>query len=134
MSYAVLLRTLSKKSKLKFGKYANDEIGKLLELKKGAYLAWCYYNLSNISFTEDILDELKLDHRINKPGKDNTYWKEEGRNIRNRLMEILNENDFKVKQIQKKIFLRLTDIVTDQIERGLNKPLRNQRYNHNKLK
>ena len=121
-------------SKLKFGKYANDEIGKLLELKKGAYLAWCYYNLSNISFTEDILDELKLDHRINKPGKDNTYWEEEGRNIRNRLMEILNENDFKVKQIQKKIFLRLTDIVTDQIERGLNKPLRNQRYNHNKLK
>ena len=34
-------------------------------------MRWCYYNLSNITFTEDILIQLGIteEYRIEKPGK-----------------------------------------------------------------
>lgn len=70
MGQATLLRTLTKKSVLKFGKYAELQVFQLLNLKKNKYIRFCYFNLSAISFTDDILDEVLIpkNYRIQKPG------------------------------------------------------------------
>jgi hypothetical protein len=71
MSDVILLRTLSGKSTLKFGKYPDTPVSQLLEHKFG-YLRWVYFNYSGITFSEDILEKLlpKDFLRIDKPGKD----------------------------------------------------------------
>ncbi len=71
ITQATLLRTLTEKSTLKFGKYADFPIWKLLESGSGrSYLSWVYYNSSNISFIDDVLLKLNIrqNERINKPG------------------------------------------------------------------
>ena len=65
------LRTLTKKSKLGFGKYSEHTIDELIKRMR-PYLVWVYYNASNITFTEDILkNDLGIfeDKLIDKPGK-----------------------------------------------------------------
>jgi len=66
-----LLRTLTKKSKLGFGKYADIPIQQIFDYKQPTYLRWIYYNYEGITFTDDILNEIPIlkDERINKPGK-----------------------------------------------------------------
>jgi len=66
-----LLRTLTEKSQLKFGKYEYLTVREVLNLKHPQYIRWCYFNLDKISFIEDILNEVKIpeDYRIKKPGK-----------------------------------------------------------------
>jgi hypothetical protein len=69
---ATLLRTLTEKSILKFGRNADIPLWKLLESFKGkCYLIWVYYHCSNINYVESILDQLKIngDRIISKPGK-----------------------------------------------------------------
>jgi hypothetical protein len=73
MSTAVLLRTLTEKSILKFGRYNDltvNEIMGSLRTKGKIYLTWVYYNCSNISFHEDVLSTLGItdDIKIPKPG------------------------------------------------------------------
>lgn len=68
----IRLRTLTRKSKLD-GKYAELTIQEIIDLKHFAYLRYCYYCYSAISFTEDILREIGVirsdhDDRIEKPG------------------------------------------------------------------
>jgi hypothetical protein len=65
-----LLRKLTAKSTMKFGMHEDNTVGQLLDLKKYRYLRWVYFNCSNITFMDDILDEINLpiDFRINKPG------------------------------------------------------------------
>lgn len=75
----VLLRILSYKSILDFGKYNMSSVQQLLDLKKTGYLRWVYYSCSKISFTYDILKEIgvitdKYDDRIEKPGTDIELW------------------------------------------------------------
>lgn len=67
----VLLRTLARKSVLDFGKYKDQSIQQILDLKKHRYLRWIYYNASKISFLPEILDEIGIteEWRIDKPGK-----------------------------------------------------------------
>ena len=80
----VLLRKLTLKSKLNFGKYSQHTVQRLIDLKgKKAlnYLRRSYFYNSKISFTEEVLDtilEIKKIHRINKPGveKNNKVLKE----------------------------------------------------------
>lgn len=63
------LRTLTKKSKLGFGKYAEQTVETLTKTNR-TYLVWVYYNISGITFTDEILDnDLSIVHRIEKPGK-----------------------------------------------------------------
>lgn len=64
------LRTLSRKSTLCFGKYAECTVGQLLDCKRLMYLRWIYYNCSMINYQEDILNALQIDQewRIDKPG------------------------------------------------------------------
>lgn len=71
----VTLRTLTLKSKLKFGKFFDYTVMECLFIKNQyRYIAWCYYNLSNISFDEEVLNIVGIEHLIDKPGKDVEYF------------------------------------------------------------
>ena len=100
------LRTLTRKSKLGFGKWKDYTVQELLDLRKPLVLIAPYYKLTSISYTEDILIELKItkDYRIEKPSAN----KEEYYNF-------LKKNGYKLKQrgvygsdIMKKASKRLT--------------------------
>lgn len=73
----MVLRKLTRKSLLKFGKYAEYRVGDLLKLCRHDYLRWVYYNSSNINFFDDILDELNITKEfiIVKPGKNSELHK-----------------------------------------------------------
>lgn len=65
-----LLRTLTEKSKFGFGKYAQRTVAEVLHNGNREYLFWVYYNCSNITFTDELLDKINLTaSRIEKPGK-----------------------------------------------------------------
>jgi len=67
------LRTLTEKSVLGFGKYAEMKVGEVLKVQAGpSYLIWVYFNCSMVSFCDDLLKYLKIDEdaRIEKPGID----------------------------------------------------------------
>lgn len=73
------LRKLSYKSLMGFGKYPNmtpKQIIDIYKLQGKHYLVWCYYHLSNISFLDNILDDLCVDvkERISKPSKFNNEF------------------------------------------------------------
>ena len=85
---------MTEKSKLGYGKFADYTVNDLLHCfgwKGKQYLRWSYFNLSNISFMDNILDELKIpeDMRIAKPGVDKEAWE--------RLRERLARNGFEEK-------------------------------------
>tara|TARA_R110000803_G_scaffold102638_12_gene170764 strand:- start:1951 stop:2337 length:387 start_codon:yes stop_codon:yes gene_type:complete len=71
----VRLRTLTEKSTIWFGKWEGYSVGQMLGLNHNAALRWIYYNCDRVSFTDDILTQIRIIHRegdrkINKPGKD----------------------------------------------------------------
>ena len=75
------LRKLTRKSTLGFGKHAVDTIQKILD-ENPTYIVWVYYNSSEITFFDDILEEVGLVGRftINKPSTDpEKFWDDEGR-------------------------------------------------------
>jgi len=66
------LRILTRKSYMKFGRFADIRVGEVIDnFRKKGYLRWVYFNCSNISFCDDLLDELDIAEpwRIEKPGK-----------------------------------------------------------------
>lgn len=63
-----MLRTLTLKSQLKFGKFADYRVEQMLQIEKHEYLRWVYYNSSNISFMPDILEIIGVTEFITKPG------------------------------------------------------------------
>ena len=70
----VTLRTLTFKSTLNFGKYADYTVQQVIDqnpIDGIQYLVWIYYNSSNISFHSDVLERLGIseDFKIKKPGK-----------------------------------------------------------------
>ncbi len=67
----ILLRTLTRKSKLGFGKYADMPIQQIFDYNDKMYLRYIYLNLEGITFTDDILREIPIyeNERIIKPGK-----------------------------------------------------------------
>lgn len=70
----VLLRKLTLKSPMRFGKFYDLTVGEIIKYRgfKGTeYLTWVYYCSSNISFMQDVLDTLgiKEENKILKPGK-----------------------------------------------------------------
>ena len=70
------LRTLTRKSKLGFGKWKKHTVQEVLNHKKHQVLVYAYYHLTSINFTEDILTELKIteDYRLKKPGSNNEEY------------------------------------------------------------
>ena len=68
------LRILTKKSKFDFGRYVGYTIGDAMVANR-TYIPYVYYNISSISFCDEILDELDI-IRIDKPGTSrDTFWK-----------------------------------------------------------
>ncbi len=90
---ATLLRTLTYKSKLGFGKYPDLTVEGILKKKQIHYLIWLYYNCSMVSFTDEILIELGIFKRIRieKPGKDKELY-----------LKVADKIDKKGKPIKKK--------------------------------
>lgn len=77
-----LLRKLTLKSQLKFGKQYDKTVDNLLSLKQNTLLGWYYFNCSSISFIDEVLNEIGIgeDFRIEKPGKDEEkgkLWKKD---------------------------------------------------------
>ena len=72
----VLLRTLTRKSKLGFGKHKNITVQQFLDENKPLKLISPYYKLTTINFTEDILDELNIspEWRVDKPGSNEDLY------------------------------------------------------------
>jgi len=68
----IRLRTLTFKSMLLFGKYANLTVQNIVDSGKTLYLVWVYYNLDGISFNEEVLKAIGITEYINKPGSDET--------------------------------------------------------------
>ena len=80
------LRTMTRKSKLNFGKYKDKTIQQMLDLNRKVELISAYYKLTSINYTEDILNELNIvgGYVIEKPSSDrDMYYK------------FLNENGYK---------------------------------------
>ena len=73
---ATQLRTLTTKSKLKFGKFADILLDNLVSTQK-KYLRWVYYNCSNINYMPDIIKNIGIpeDYVIVKPGKNEELGK-----------------------------------------------------------
>lgn len=67
---AILLRRLTEKSLVGFGKYAALTVQQVIDLQHTRYLRWVYFNSSNIDFIDSILDRISItpDCKINKPG------------------------------------------------------------------
>lgn len=88
-----ILRTLTRKSKLNFGKYKEKTVQEMLDLRRFLDLISSYYKLSSINYTEDILDELKItkEYRIEKPSVNKEMY-----------YKFLNENGFEKKYNLKK--------------------------------
>ena len=96
-----LLRTLTKKSPMKFGKYTDCTVQHLLNMniEGKSLLAWYYYNLSKISFNQDVLNEIGITDWlvIDKPGKNpdmHKAWRDETMSLwqQSRLGKILKVN------------------------------------------
>jgi len=70
------LRILTRKTKLRFGKWKDYTVQELLDLRRQKELISPYYKLTSINYTEDILIELKItkDYRIEKPGTDREMY------------------------------------------------------------
>jgi hypothetical protein len=65
-----ILRTLTLKSKLTFGKYDNLTIQEIINLGHTSYLRWVYFNINGITFIDEILEMIHIscEFKIDKPG------------------------------------------------------------------
>lgn len=75
---SILLRKLTKKSTINFGKFKEYTVEHMFGMKKQIELTSMYFNLSTITFTDDILDELGIteEFRINKPAANRILYDE----------------------------------------------------------
>lgn len=61
-------RTLTKKSRFNFGRYADYTVGDIIDIRQQReYVIWVYYNCSHISFMPEILEQCCIEP-ITKPG------------------------------------------------------------------
>jgi hypothetical protein len=74
----IRLRTLTKKSLMGFGKYAECTVQQVINLQKVTYLVYVYFHLSGITFEDKLLDELNIyiEDRIIKPGTNPEKYEE----------------------------------------------------------
>ena len=74
----IVLRKLTKKATLKFGRFKDTRIETLIGMRKEEYVISIYFKVSKITFTDDVLKELgfRENHRIEKPGKSLFKFKE----------------------------------------------------------
>lgn len=70
----LILRKMSFKSTFQEGKYKDYTVQQVLDLNPfdgKTYLIWVYYNMSNLSFLDEVLEHIGITqyYRIDKPGK-----------------------------------------------------------------
>ena len=83
------LRIMTRKSKLRFGKYHDYTVQEMLDLGRKRDLISAYYKLTSINYKEEILLELKITekYRIQKPSSNtDMYYK------------FLKENGYEIKR------------------------------------
>lgn len=68
-----IYRGCTGKSLLGFGAYADIPVAEILKYDPD-YIAWVYYNIEKVTFSEDILQELIITDRITKPGIDKAKY------------------------------------------------------------
>lgn len=86
-----------------FGKHSERTVQELLNAKQKWYLIWIYYNMSMITFMDDILEEVFIyeEYRIEKPGKDVEKW-EQAERVGNAVMLRTNPKFIKERSSFKK--------------------------------
>ena len=95
------MRTLTLKSKIGFGRFADLRVGEVLNIyKKKEYLRWIYYNMSHISFMPEILEEIDVINEINKPGKSPDLFEKDVKEFR--ILTVAEASYYKNKSIKKK--------------------------------
>lgn len=64
------LRTMARKSTFHFGKFRDISVQQVINSDRTWYLVAVYYNMGNMSYQDDILDELGIcgELKIEKPG------------------------------------------------------------------
>lgn len=62
-------RGCTRKSILGFGRHPDLTVGDILKVEPD-YIAWVYFNADKVTFSSDILEELNITNRIDKPGTD----------------------------------------------------------------
>jgi len=72
----IRLRTMARLSRFDGGRAVGLRVQDLLNTGQLPYLAAAYYNYSNISFLDDILDEMGITDRIEKPGTNAELFRE----------------------------------------------------------
>lgn len=70
MTESIILRTLTNKSILWFGKHNGLKVQQIIDLHEKDYIRYIYYNFSGITFTEEVLSEISITNErlITKPG------------------------------------------------------------------
>lgn len=130
MEGAVILRTLTRKSILWFGKHNGMTVQQILDLHYGTYLRYIYYNVAGVSFCNDILDEITIreNRRIKKPGSAPEMHTEICEENLKKLSFKSRMHYNKVNRIKKEILEIKSDRNAVEHKGVL------QAYNHNKMK
>ncbi len=71
-----LLRTMTRKSRLGFGKYKDLTIQHIIDMRLNSVLVSSYFKLTSINYIEDILQEIGIseEYRIEKPSSDREMY------------------------------------------------------------
>lgn len=70
MSQTITRRILTLKSRVGFGKYANEQLGRLIECDCAGWVRWIYYTSEAIDYTQEVKDAAQIYISIAKPGVD----------------------------------------------------------------
>lgn len=74
----MMLRKLTRLSKIDFGYHAGKTVEQILNCRTGHnYMKWLYFNASHIDLCDSLINELKINHILIKPGKDPQIWEQE---------------------------------------------------------
>jgi hypothetical protein len=94
-----VLRKLSNKSKIGFGKFADLRVSEIINLQRKAYLRWLYYNVEGITFLDEILEQIGISetYLINKPGKNPDMYEQLDANV----YEAKRHNIYYIKHMKK---------------------------------
>ena len=109
----VILRKLTAKSIIGFGPYKGVSVQQMIDLKRTIKLRSMYFNLSKITFIDEILDKIRIPekYRIEKPGKNREFYHIVNKILHGNmygpyLLKFEKRKAIKKKCVEKRIYLR----------------------------
>lgn len=119
---AILLRKMTEKSYFHEGKFSGVPIFQLLQLNHKRYLRWCYYNMSNIDFVDDIKLKIGItkDFEIKKPGTDKEMFIKTNDFYESKMSFLAKKHFNKVKRINKEKADRLSGVESKSVMQARN--------------